>query len=309
MRIPVMYNLPPIFTLAVVMLLSVLGGVLFSLTFAQIGHSFFGFSVFTDSEDFLSTELSSEMINGLKFATLGSHLGMFVLPGIFLVSLFSFSPNRFLNFKPISYFNLLWLPVLLLFFLPLLEYVNLFNEFLLPQNYYDTAWGKLEKSTMDQTLVILRADNLTTLFINLGLVAIIPAIGEELFFRGIVQGLLLRSFKNVHIAIWLTAAVFSLIHFDMSGFLVRFAIGAFLGYVLIITGSILAPMLIHFLNNAYAVIAFYVYSPQSVYEQSMPNNVFVMLAVTLICSGVFYFFFRRNSWSRRKEKYILNSLN
>jgi membrane protease YdiL (CAAX protease family) len=287
----------------------VLGGILFSLTFAQIGYSLFGFSIFTDSQDFFTSDLSPEAINGLKFATLGSHLGMFVLPGIFLVSLFSFSPKKYLNLKPISYLNLLWLPVLLLFFLPLLEYVNLFNEFLLPANYYDTAWGKIEKSTLEQTFVILKADNVSTLLVNLGLVALVPAIGEELFFRGIVQGLLLRSFKNVHIAIWITAALFSLVHFDMSGFLVRFFIGGFLGYLLVITGSILAPMLVHFLNNAYAVIAFYVYSPQSVYEQSMPNNVFVMLAITLLFSVVFFLFFRRNPWLQRKEEYILNSLN
>ena len=85
-----------------------------------------------------------------------------------------------------------------------------------------------------------------------------PAICEEFIFRGAVQRVIFRLKSNPHVAIWLSAFIFSAIHFQFYGFLPRLLLGAAFGYIYFWTGSIWYAVFAHFLNNAYAVVvAFY----------------------------------------------------
>ena len=95
------------------------------------------------------------------------------------------------------------------------------------------------------------------LLMVLGL-AVMPAIFEELFFRVGMQQLLGKWFKNDHIAVVVTALIFSFMHLDMSGFFVRFVMGLVLGYVFLYSRSIVPNVMLHFLNNAVATISTYV---------------------------------------------------
>jgi len=88
--------------------------------------------------------------------------------------------------------------------------------------------------------------------------AVVPAICEELFFRVGLQQLLGKWFKNDHVAVVVTAFVFSLMHLDMSGFLIRFVMGLVLGYVFLYSRSLVPNVMLHFLNNAVATISSYV---------------------------------------------------
>ena len=88
--------------------------------------------------------------------------------------------------------------------------------------------------------------------------AVVPAICEELFFRVGLQQLLSKWFKNDHVAVVLTAIIFSFMHLDMSGFLVRFVMGLVLGYVFLYSRSLVPNVMLHFLNNAVATISMYV---------------------------------------------------
>ena len=90
--------------------------------------------------------------------------------------------------------------------------------------------------------------------VNLMMIAIIPAIGEELFFRGILQRLFSEWFRNVHIAVFFTAFLFGAIHMQFYGLLPRVILGVMFGYFYVWTGSLWVPILAHFLNNGAAVI-------------------------------------------------------
>ena len=96
------------------------------------------------------------------------------------------------------------------------------------------------------------------ILINLVVMAVVPAIGEEFLFRGLLQRLFTSFFKNRHASIWVTAAIFSAIHMQFYGFLPRMMIGAMLGYMLVWSGSIWVPVTAHFINNALAVIFSYI---------------------------------------------------
>ncbi|MEP7168064.1 MAG: CPBP family intramembrane glutamic endopeptidase, partial [Bacteroidota bacterium] len=103
------------------------------------------------------------------------------------------------------------------------------------------------------TEAFLAGTSITSLLTNLFIVALLPALGEELFFRGIMQKLFSQMTKNNHIAILITATIFSAIHLQFYGFLPRMVLGIFLGYLLVWSGSLWLPVLAHFVNNAAAV--------------------------------------------------------
>jgi membrane protease YdiL (CAAX protease family) len=116
----------------------------------------------------------------------------------------------------------------------------------------------LENSTNALISALLVADGLPELFANLILIGIIPALGEEFLFRGILQKELERWTGSGWMAVWIAAIVFSAIHFQFQGFLPRVALGAALGYVYLWTGNLWVPVLAHLLNNGLQVIVQYV---------------------------------------------------
>lgn len=93
----------------------------------------------------------------------------------------------------------------------------------------------------------------TDLTVNLLVVAIVPAIAEELLFRGAIQQLIKMVFGNIHIAVVVTAILFSAFHGQIYGFLPRFALGVVLGYLFVYSGSIWPAIAAHFFNNALSV--------------------------------------------------------
>ncbi len=113
----------------------------------------------------------------------------------------------------------------------------------------------------DQSMVITEAfltmNSPLDLLLNLLFMALAPAIGEEILFRGYLQQTLGNLIKNHHAAIWLAAFWFSAFHFQFYGFLPRMVLGAIFGYLFYWSGSLWIPILAHFVNNATAVIVHY----------------------------------------------------
>jgi membrane protease YdiL (CAAX protease family) len=116
----------------------------------------------------------------------------------------------------------------------------------------------MEESATRMIKALLVMNNPMELFMNLMVVAVIPAIGEELVFRGVVQQQLERITHKPIVAIWITAAIFSAIHFQFAGFLPRMALGACLGYLFFWSKNLWVSIFAHFFFNAVQVIAYYV---------------------------------------------------
>ena len=98
------------------------------------------------------------------------------------------------------------------------------------------------------------------LLIALFVVVLLPALGEEALFRGIIQKKLFQQWGNFHLAIWISAAIFSAIHFQFYGFLPRMLLGALFGYLYYWTGSLWIAILAHFLNNGFVLVMVYLYN-------------------------------------------------
>ncbi|RAW03465.1 CPBP family intramembrane glutamic endopeptidase [Pseudochryseolinea flava] len=122
------------------------------------------------------------------------------------------------------------------------------------------SWAKeLEDSQAKTSMFLTQFDDVSALLIGLIVVALIPGIGEEVLFRGFLQNEFYRGTKNIHVAIWLSAFLFSAIHFQFFGFVPRLLLGALFGYLYHWSGSIWTPIVAHFVNNGVIVIAIYVY--------------------------------------------------
>lgn len=88
-------------------------------------------------------------------------------------------------------------------------------------------------------------------------IAIIPAIGKELLFRGLIQNLFAKAFKNHHVAIWVTGLVFAAIHMQFYGLAPRMLLGVLFGYLYHWSGKLSVAMIAHLINNGLALIALY----------------------------------------------------
>ncbi|MBO6025747.1 MAG: CPBP family intramembrane metalloprotease [Bacteroidales bacterium] len=132
------------------------------------------------------------------------------------------------------------------------ESTTLFSAFEKLEDYLKM----LEETAAATTEKMLNVDTIGGLLLNLLVIALIPAIGEELTFRGVLQQGLTRK-MNPHVAIILSAAIFSFIHFQFYGFLPRMFLGILLGYMFYITDSLWTSILMHFVNNGTAVVVYY----------------------------------------------------
>lgn len=128
-------------------------------------------------------------------------------------------------------------------------------------------------------------------------IAVIPAIGEEVLFRGVLQRILAVGMGNVHAGIWLTAIVFSAIHVQFFGFVPRVLLGAMFGYLYVWSGNLWVPIWAHFINNGFTVLMVYLYQKKLVgvdieATDSMPIP--IALGSFALWLGLMYYFRQRN---------------
>ena len=159
-------------------------------------------------------------------------------------------------------------------------------------------WMKeLEETAQALTDKMTNVDTIGGLLLNLLVIALIPAVGEEMTFRGVIQQSLTRR-MNPHIAIILSAAIFSFFHFQFFGFFPRLFLGILLGYLFYITGSLWTSILMHFVNNGAAVTLYYLGNIGVIEDAEHwgeTQNVWLIVASAVVTLGLII-------WSWRKRK-------
>lgn len=142
-----------------------------------------------------------------------------------------------------------------------------------PQSLSDLEENRIAVNYMMQMPAL--GDLLVALLAN----ALIPAVAEELFFRGGVQQLIGEWTKKPHLAIVIAAAFFSFLHFDPSGFIVRFVLGVLLGYLFYWSGSLRLAIAAHFFFNAFEVINIY-------WAQHHPGSAWTQMETTYTLAAI-----------------------
>ena len=182
--------------------------------------------------------------------------------------------------------------------LPLVQ-ASAFNEetFQLPEFLSGLEeWARVRETQSQEMLMkILAPSGIGILIFNLLIFAVLPAICEEIFFRGYLQGLFLRL-MNPHLAIVLVAFIFSAIHLQFYGFFPRFFLGILLGYFVYASGSLFPAMLAHFFFNGFSIVLVQLADGQNLISTDLNQNTvempFYIVAfslVTTILGLIFYF--------------------
>ena len=164
--------------------------------------------------------------------------------------------------------------------------------------WLEETFQQQEAQMRELTEYLTQFGSLSDFLIAFLIIAILPAIGEELLFRGLIQTQFSRALQNPHLAIWLTAFLFGAIHFQFYGLLPRMFLGAIFGYLYYWSGSLLLPMLGHFINNGFSLLMLYLYQNKAIEynmeEASALPYSYILVFLLLGVAGFWYFrrFFR-----------------
>ena len=246
------------------------------------------------------------IIKGMKIAQAVSAILTFIVPA-FLFAWFS-SEKKIGYLKLNKGFNIIiGSAVVLLVFsaMPLINWIGEVNShFTLPDFLSGIEhWMKsTEESLKKLTDAFLQMNGITDLVVNLIVVALLAAIGEELFFRGAMQNVFLEWTKSSHAAVWITAILFSALHAQFYGFLPRMLLGVVLGYLYIWSGSLWLSMLFHFLNNGLAVLFSYLIGKGKISETAETvgagdTPIILVIASVIVSIGLLYFVYKNRERS------------
>jgi membrane protease YdiL (CAAX protease family) len=262
-----------------------LGSILGGLVAQQLGVDI---ASLTQSEEARVLDLAQR--NAIRWFNLLAHLGAFTLGSLltaWLVFRRDWLHATYLDTWP-RLRSLPYILALLLggfFLMQLIYWLN--RQLPLP----DWMW---EMENQQNWLVeqVINMESPLEFALTLLVAAVAPALGEELLFRGVVQPQLQRWTGRVHLAVWITAVIFSSIHLQFAGFIPRMLLGAMLGYLLVWTRSLWAPILAHFLFNGVQILSVYALG-QEFDTDAAPEFSISSLGLALLGLALFWWAARR----------------
>ncbi|MDG5799301.1 CPBP family intramembrane metalloprotease [Marinilabiliaceae bacterium ANBcel2] len=276
--------------LAILLLLIIISPILIS------GIALFFVAVIKDLDTVLSLTSGEISIDTLRYAQIIQSFSIFIVPSIIAAWLFSKKPLRWLKFNKTN-FSIILLSIILIFTVqPLAGWLASINKELTLPGFMGSAeeWMvKSEKSANNIIKGFLDTSSYKIIALNIFMIAILPAIGEEMLFRGAVQPLINSIVNQHHLAVWITAILFSAIHMQFFTFAPRLFLGAILGYLLIYGKSLWYPIIAHFIHNFTALSMFYYMRQKNpdvdpLTEGVSNTTILTVIATTLISILILY---------------------
>lgn len=287
----------PFLSLVYLLLLALGGALIFTVVGVAVSMLIYGLP--GNLEDFMSGE-GSFSLNYLRVIQIFSSAGMFLVPPFILGWIESHSVLRYLKLNKKTPAFLLGISVLLMISaMPMLDLtVELNKAMKLPEflSGLEQWMHQKEKELEALTKSFLTMDSWDDLVLNLFMIAILPAFGEELLFRGALQRIFSRWFNSYHAGIWIAAIIFSAIHVQFYGFFPRMLLGAMFGYLLVWSNTIWIPILAHFINNGVTVVAAYIYQRRGMsldeFSETSRSSTPVYVISFFACAFLLYVFYK-----------------
>jgi membrane protease YdiL (CAAX protease family) len=238
-------------TLIGVVLGLILAGTIISIL---IISSSFGKDVLNETMNLKVSSVQTQ--NALWILQIVSTTLPLLLSPVFFSYIIVREPDDYL--KTTFHFPWLLIPVVFLTMMlsePLMEFIGNINQHMnLPQ------WMRDEENRLKQASdSMMQMKTIGSMFFNLFIIGLVTALAEEFLFRGCLQTIFVRWMKNKHVAIWITAILFSAFHMEFFGFLPRMMLGLLFGYFVAWSGSIWPAVWGHFVNNGTVVVITYLY--------------------------------------------------
>jgi uncharacterized protein len=301
MKPAILGHLSPFARIIFVLMLLLSGLILTLLIGVLVAIPLFHVNLMTDI--YSLTDLKNPVAVGLmKYLQIIQSIGLFIIPPVLA--------GYFFERRPLGYLGLMKKPglkliltvvVLMVVSIPMINWLITMNEGMqLPSflNGLETWMKDSEEQAAQLTTAFLDVHTTGGFLLNILMIAILPAVGEELLFRGLLQRLFGEWFRNVHVGIFITAFFFGVVHLQFYGLLPRVALGVLFGYLYFLSGSIWAPITAHFLNNGAVVIASYLANLGIIsanYEEfGNTTNVFLITG-SILFSVALMFFVSKNS--------------
>jgi membrane protease YdiL (CAAX protease family) len=274
----------------------------FMVVSLMIAIPFFGVDVMLSITN-ISDLSNPETLRILKYFQVVQSIGVFIIPPFILGWLFHGQVAEYLSLnKPVNFASVLLVLLLSFAASPFINFIGEMNANMQLPDWLSGVenWMKnAEENAAELTEAFLKVDSFGGLFFNIFMVAFLPAIGEELLFRGVIQRIFINWTKNIHWGIWITAILFSAMHMQFYGFVPRMFLGVLFGYLLVWSGSMWLPIIAHFINNGVAVIAMYMIDRKlltpDIEEIGSTTDSYYMAAISFVLIVVFMFMIKRQN--------------
>lgn len=244
-----------------------------------------------------------QSVNLMKFLQVVQSFGLFIIPPLVLAVLYHGSIKIYLHLdKRANAVSLLLVLILTLVAAPFINFIGEMNMRMIFPEWLSGVeqWMKsAEEQAAQLTEAFLKVEGVGGLLFNLFMIALLPAIGEELLFRGVIQRIFTNMTKNHHWGIWISAILFSSLHLQFYGFVPRMLLGVAFGYLLLWSGSMWLPIVAHFLNNALAVLALYfidkrMLSPK-LEEYGATSESYYLAGISLLLVALFMYMVKKEN--------------
>jgi len=226
-----------------------------------------------------------ESVRAMRVCAVLQDLLAFILPSVLCAMLVTRLPATFLGVdrKPAAMPALTSIMTLLVS-VPVMNWIIRLNQSVT----FPEKWSAIEKALRNAESVaqgsinaMLGGDGIGDLVMGLLIVGLLAGLSEELFFRGTVQRVFMSCRMNAHMAIWLTAVIFSAIHFQFFGFVPRILLGAFFGYIFYWTGSLWVSVTAHAVNNILYVVSRWMALRNGVDVETATNPQLIPVAIII----------------------------
>lgn len=198
--------------------------------------------------------LVADSPNGLKLIQTMSAITLFIIPSLIAAWLFCSKPLSFLSLDRGVAFPTMGVAVAaLLFVVPFISWTEELNKaVVLPSSigWLEEWFMDTEANAVAAVELLISGEGWSDVLTSFLVIALVAGVSEEILFRGFLQNGLVRAGFSTHAAIWLTAFLFSAIHLQFYGFLPRMLLGGLMGYLLVWSGSVWLPIVVHSTNNA-----------------------------------------------------------
>ncbi|MBD78847.1 MAG: CPBP family intramembrane metalloprotease domain-containing protein [Crocinitomicaceae bacterium] len=232
-----------------------MGLLLFSLLGYGLASLFFGLEIGQ-----LANLDNYRAVQALKFVQSLVTLGTFVFPVWLFSKIVKEQFGAYFSMKGVRVNLIIIVTVLGICAMPVIGWMAELNmQMALPESlsWLEEFLRASEESARQITEAFLAVNTRSEMLINIFVIAVLPAVGEELLFRGALQGTLIKHTQNKHLSIWISAALFSAIHMQFFGFFPRMILGALFGYLVVWGGSLWYSIWAHFINNGVTVLFMY----------------------------------------------------
>ncbi len=276
--------------LFVVVMLFILG-LAFQFLGAFLAAWIYGFGI----TDILSLQAYDDptYVAALKLIQIVGSIGTFIIPAFLFSYLFEGDLFSYYGFRSkIDTVPVLFTVLMMVSVIPFINYTAELNMRMeVPIRALDRILRTLEGEAEKMMVAFTATKTIWGLLVNMLMIGVIAAVGEELIFRGLLQRLMIGMVRNVHLAIVITALLFSAFHFQFFSFLPRFVLGLVLGYLMFYGRSIWYPIVAHFVNNAMGVIYYYFSSKGSADDMLEEIGTSTLIPVAAVISLALFAFF------------------